>query len=397
MSEPSLAALIDPVGVEEFFAEHFEKQRLLVRRNKPDYFNEQLTLDDIDRILTTIEASDEEVSVVDASRKISYSDYVYGDDTINVDRLLRLHDEGATIILNHLHRRHEPLAKLCAALELEFSAAFQTNVYLTPSSAQGFKPHFDTHDVFVLQVAGSKHWQLYDTPVELALKGHGDDARQEDPGPVTEEFDLRAGDTLYIPRGLVHDARSTDEHSLHITVGVMGWTWFDFMLEAVESLAAQDKSMRTALPRGFVSGAFDEDAFREKFAALAGKLACDVDPDTVLDGFRTRFLNRRPPLIRGQMAQLAHLDAITPDSIAGCRPYLALVIEEGEEALRIRFHENEISFPLHAAEAARFALQTPNFRVGDLPGTLDDKGKVVLVKRLVREGLVEVLEKKQLQ
>jgi ribosomal protein L16 Arg81 hydroxylase len=199
----SLEAVIDPVSTEDFFSAYFESQRLLVRRNRPDFFEELLTLDDVDRILTTAQSTREEVAVVNAANKIKTADYVYGNDRVKVDQLFRLHEAGGTIILNHLHRRHPPLAKLCAALELEFSAPFQTNIYLTPPKAQGFHPHFDTHDVLVLQLAGSKRWQLYGTPIVLALKGHGDYARQDNPGPVSEEFDLRAGDTLYLPRGLV--------------------------------------------------------------------------------------------------------------------------------------------------------------------------------------------------
>lgn len=88
-------------------------------------------------------------------------------------------------------------------------------------------------------------------PVDLALKGHGDHARQDNPGPVSEEFDLRAGDTLYVPRGLVHEAISTDERSLHVTVGILSWTWFDFLLEAVEKLASSDLHVRAALPSAF--------------------------------------------------------------------------------------------------------------------------------------------------
>ena len=34
----SLEAVIDPVSTEDFFSTHFESQRLLVRRNRPDYF-----------------------------------------------------------------------------------------------------------------------------------------------------------------------------------------------------------------------------------------------------------------------------------------------------------------------------------------------------------------------
>jgi hypothetical protein len=46
--------------------------------------------------------------------------------------------------------------------------------------------------------------------------------------------------------------------------------------------------------------------------------------------------------------------------------------------------------PEHAAEPLLYALETPEFKIKDLPGDLDDAGKVVLVKRLVREGMVAI-------
>lgn len=392
MTAWSLSALIDPVSTAEFFDSYFESQRLIVRRNRPDYFADLLTLDDIDRVLTTMESTDEDVGLVNASQKIETADYVYADNTIKVDQLFRLHDAGATIILNHLHRRHAPLAHLCASLELEFSSGFQTNIYLTPAKAQGFKPHFDTHDVLVLQVAGSKRWQLYDTPIDLALKGHGAHCKQDDPGPVTEEFELRAGDTLYIPRGLVHDAVSTDETSLHITVGILSWTWHDFLLEAVESLAGSDRQVRAALPREFARNDCDRQRFSAAFAEIAARLASDVDADAIRARFAERFIDRRAPLLRNQMAMLGHVDDIGPDTVVGCRPHLACLIEEDADTIRVRFHRHEIAMPAHAAPAVRCALETPRIRVRDLPGNLDDAGKAVLVRRLVREGLVQLLD-----
>jgi hypothetical protein len=320
---------------------------------------------------------------------------VYGNDRVKVDQLFRLHEAGGTIILNHLHRRHPPLAKLCAALELEFSAPFQTNVYLTLPKAQGFHPHFDTHDVLVLQLAGSKRWQLYGTPIVLALKGHGDHARQDNPGPVSEEFDLRAGDTLYLPRGLVHEAISTDETSLHVTVGILSWTWFDFLLEAVERLASSDRQVRAALPPAFARPDCDRGAFGKAFAELAGRLATEVDADEIRRGFAERFIDRRPPFLRHQMRALTQIGDIGLDSVVGCRPFLAYLIDEDEESLILRFHRNEIAVPLHAGPAVRHALTTERFRVRDLPGDLDDAGKLVLVRRLIREGLLQPLDQTQ--
>lgn len=392
----SLDTLIDPVSKEDFFNAYFESQRLLVRRNRPDYFGELLSLDDVDRLLTTVRSTREEVTVVNAAERIKASDYAYGDDRIKVDQLFRLHEAGGTIILNHLHRRHPPLASLCAALELEFSAPFQTNVYLTPARAQGFHPHFDTHDVLVLQLAGSKRWQLYGTPIELALKAHGEHARQDNPGPVSEEFELRAGDTLYLPRGLVHEAISTDETSLHVTTGILSWTWFDFLLEAVEKLASSDRHVRAALPPAFARPDCDRSAFSKTFAELASRLATEVDAEEIRKGFAERFIDRRPPLLRHQLRALTQIGDIGLDSVVGRRPFLAFLIEEDEESLILRFHRNEIAVPLHAGPAMRHALTTERFRVRDLPGDLDDAGKLVLVRRLIREGLLQPLDQTEI-
>ncbi len=166
MSAWSLETLVHPYSADEFFSGYFESERLLIQRNRPDYFAELLALDDVDRIITTLEMRYADLCVVNADSKIEISDYVNPDNTINIGRVFQLHAAGATIILNHLHRRHPQLAELCASLELEFSAPFQTNIYLTPSQAKGFKAHFDTHDVFVLQLTGSKNWRVYNTPVE---------------------------------------------------------------------------------------------------------------------------------------------------------------------------------------------------------------------------------------
>ncbi len=390
MSVWSLETLLHPYTADEFFSGYFESERLLIQRNRPDYFVELLALDDVDRIITTLEARYADLCVVNADSKIEISDYVNPDDTINIGRAFQLHAAGATIILNHLHRRHPPLAELCASLELEFSAPFQTNIYLTPSQAKGFKAHFDTHDVFVLQLTGSKNWRLYNTPVELPLKGHGDDAAREDPGPPSEEFELRAGDTLYIPRGLVHDAITGCEASLHITVGVLSWTWFDFLLEAVASLASAERAARAALPRGFANNDFDRAAMRRTFDDLVGQLVTRTDVDQVFDCFVENFIDGHRPLLRGQLDALDQVRDLALDTLVGCRPYLAYSIHEDEAAIGVRCHGKDISFPRHAAAGVRYVLETPSFRVTDLPGDLDDAGKLVLVRRLVREGLLRI-------
>src|SRR5262249_23030854 len=149
-------------------------------------------------------------------------DYAFPESgRIDLPRAYQLFNSGATIALGQMHERLPELATLCRAMEQRFSSHFQTNLYLSPRNAQGFKTHFDSHDVFALQVAGSKQWTLNDTLIELPLHGQKFEPEKHMAGAATREITLRAGDVLYCPRGLFHSARATDEVSLHITLGVM--------------------------------------------------------------------------------------------------------------------------------------------------------------------------------
>lgn len=147
--------------------------------------------------------------------------------------------------------------------------------------------------------------------------------------------------------------------------------------------------MRAALPRSFARADADPEAFKNTFADLAARLA-SIDPEEMRLRFADRFIDRRRPFLRNQMQALKDVKKLRLDSVAGCRPLLSYRIEEDEEAVRLRFHRNEITLPAHAAAALRYALETPRFTVHDLPEGLDDDGRVVLVRRLVREGLLQL-------
>ena len=158
----SLASIVVPISTEVFFDEYFEAQPLLVARNDAAHFTGLLSLEHVDRIIATLDLRWPDISLINAARKIEPDEYIRQGDAV-VAQVFSLHADVATIILNHLHTLHSPLADFCAALELEFSCPIQSNVYVTPPDAKGFKAHFDTHDLFILQVNGSKRWRLYAT------------------------------------------------------------------------------------------------------------------------------------------------------------------------------------------------------------------------------------------
>src|SRR5262245_22628614 len=192
--------LIDPVAPQVFFDEYFERKPLLIESGHGARFNPLLSVAAIDRFLAGSTPYHPDVFLVDAARDLSPADYTLPDDSGRIDlpRAYQLFHSGATISISQLQERLAGLAALCRAVERTFSCHFQTNIYLSPRNAQGFKTHYDSHDVFVLQVAGSKHWTLYagGNGPELPLRGQGFKPGEHVPGPVTREFTIKAGDVF---------------------------------------------------------------------------------------------------------------------------------------------------------------------------------------------------------
>ncbi len=155
--------------------------------------------------------------------------------TVDVDRVLAEFEDGATIVLQALHHNWPPVADFCRRLEAALGEPVQANAYFTPRSAQGLAVHHDTHDVFVLQTAGKKHWRVYEPVVELPLQDQKySKAKHGEPGEPVEDGVLEAGDTMYLPRGWLHDALTTDSESLHLTIGVKVYTWLDAAKAALD-------------------------------------------------------------------------------------------------------------------------------------------------------------------
>lgn len=381
-----------PVRPDHFFAEHFETAPLRIARNDPDYYADLLSFEDIDRVVTTMGLSVPEITVTRSAGDITPADYAYESGLVDPVRVGRLFADGATVILSGLHERLPKLARFCRALEAVFSARVQTNIYMTQAESQGFRAHYDDHDVIVLQVAGTKEWRLYDTPVELPLGSQGFDPARVEIGAETDRFLLQPGDMLYVPRGLAHDAVATGAASLHITTGLMTRSWADVLAEAVNAVAHRDPMLRRALPPGYAAPGYDFGRHQAEFEEMLGRVAAAAPLAKLMESFRQDFLTGRVPRVEGQLAELAKLDGLGLDSRVGARPHLVHDLSHDPEAglVRLICHGAEIELPDFAREPLEAAIASRDIRVGDLPGDLDDAGKLVLVRRMVREGLMVI-------
>jgi hypothetical protein len=365
---------------EEFLAERWEKKPLVVPRAEEGRFDDLLSVAGVERLLTSGGLRFPGFRLAKAGAKLEVSSYTKDlswrpspfTGTADIERVLAEFEEGATIVLQGLHLNWPPLAEFCRSLEAELGHPAQANAYFTPRSAQGLPVHHDTHDVFSLQVAGEKRWLVYQPAWELPLKHQRYKAEtMGEPGDPVLDVTLRAGDTLYLPRGWLHEAKTSETDSLHITVGVNVYTWTDAFRAALDKCAGEVGFRRS--PDG--EGADD----------LLARLAEQLAPERVERRRRRKLVRTRRPILGGQLSQLRALDDLDLDTVLERRPTVIFDLV----GTKLSFEGKDVAFPDEAAEELAFAAQAEEpFTAADLPGDLDDEGRLVLVSQLVREGFL---------
>lgn len=297
-----------------------------------------------------------------------------------VERVAAQFERGATIVLQALQLHHPPLGEFCRDLEHQLGHPVQANAYYTPASAQGFKVHHDTHDVLCLQVEGEKRWLVYPPVLELPLKSQKYSAELGEPGEPVMDVTMRAGDTLYLPRGWLHQAMTSDSASLHLTIGINVATWRDAVRAAVDEAAREDVVFR----RGVDADGAAPDGL---FEALAARLS----PEAVARRQRRSFVEGRRPIRGDVFDQLRALDELDSQTELERRESVIADLDVVRGEARISFEGRTLTFPARVAPELEYLLRVEEpFSASDLPGPLDEGGRLVLVRRLVREGLLRI-------
>ncbi|MGY1813188.1 cupin domain-containing protein [Blastococcus sp. SYSU D00820] len=320
-------------------------------------------------------------------------------DQVSSDAVLRLFAEGSTVVLQGLHRLWPPLIEFADQLAADLGHPTQVNAYITPPSSRGFSAHYDVHDVFVLQVAGEKHWTIHapvlpdplrtqpwtDRRAAVAAAAEGE--------PVIDTV-LRPGDALYLPRGYLHSATALGEISAHLTVGVHSvtrWAAAEAALDVVRELATEDPALRSSLPLGVDladPGAVTGEV-TDVVAALRAWLD-RVDPAEVAERLRARTWSQVRPEPVAPLAQAGAAAALTPDTVLRLRRRLRCQLREPADGRVVliggrRRHE----FPAGTAPALAELLSAGELKVTDLPG-LDAADRLTLARRLVTESIAVV-------
>jgi bifunctional lysine-specific demethylase and histidyl-hydroxylase NO66 len=385
--ESSLGWLLAPLTVETFVTEIWGQSHYHVSRSSPEYFD---TLFDgsasVDQLLGLFRPDLSLVRLVRQNDTKEPYHYRRSDGGLDVAGIGRDFADGYTIVLESIHRYVRAIASLLHAIEVELNFATQVNAYFTPPESQGFVPHYDEHDVLIMQLRGSKIWHLYDG-IDVAPRAalrHEPVAADALPSPT--DVCLEVGDVLYLPGGRVHAAEATSEVSVHLTVGVLAPTLLLLVTRALNSLSGSDDRVHTQLPPRYLD---DPDA-----RATLGVLVRDVvealdQPNAISAGLGSLAddLVRRgqsPPV--GQ----AITDGIGIDGHVQVVKYQPLFsrVTETADGVALHFAQLVVSAAPDHSEALQFlSKSTEPFRVCDLPG-LSEAQQIDLARTLIVNGFL---------
>jgi len=415
VARPALSRCIS-VAPEEFDRDYWGRQPLLSPAHSlPETFGDLITEAAVDELVSERGLRTPFIRMAHEGSVLAPATYTapggFGaevGDQVSSEKVLAEFAAGATIVLQGLHRTWPPLIEFTRRLVDDLGHPIQVNAYITPASSRGFDPHYDVHDVFVLQIAGEKHWRIHAPvhPDPLRDQPWGDHraavAEAATHEPVIDAV-FRPGDALYLPRGWIHSAEALGGTSVHLTIGVAAYTRADVVQALVASLG-DVAALRSSLPAGLdfsdpeaLRPVVDQTlaALQEAFSALGGS-GSPAPSSTPSDAaaivstcLASRFASATRPEPVSPLATVDFIAGLEARSRVRWRGSLhaSVGFSPDRETVRIRTSAKTVALPAEAEAAVRRLHDGGEVAVAELPG-LDAASAVVVVRRLLREGIL---------
>jgi len=381
----------------DFFNNNWEKKLYYINRENPDFYKNLFSIRNFDSVLEYGNPKTGNLRVVKNQIPMPASKYKNSKDDLNLNQLYAAYADGYTLVINEIHKYWDSINTLTQNIRHKLSHDVLANAYLTPANQKALSTHYDTHDVFVLQIAGKKHWNFYDdtnfkTPLLKSFQPIFNNEQLEGKKEVT----IKAGDLMYIPRGLPHEAYTTDESSLHITIGVYPTQYIDFLSKSFQSLALNDIELRKSLPVGFLNYSNED---KENFigylsSKFKSKLENIFDKNNLTNTLfhvEDDFRNGVQPKSDGHFNQLDKISKLTLKTKLTKRNNMPTKVIKIGGFSRVVFPGNIIKGPIQLASVFEYINQSESFFVKDIPKVNDDN-KLKIAKRFIRGGLLKIVE-----
>ena len=316
-------------------------------------------------------------------------------DQVDSAKVLGQLESGATVVLQGLHRLWPPLINFVRQAVDDIGHPVQANAYITPPGNRGFDFHYDVHDVFVLQVSGTKRWIVHDPVHRHPLPSqpwtdYRDQITERVTGTAVLDVELSEGDALYLPRGWVHAAQTLDTTSIHLTIGVAATTAVD-VARAVLDRLGEVEEFRAPLPIGINPVDTDDVAATtaKDIAQIAGHLRDNSD---ALSGAAAEQLvarygsQTRADAVR-PLAVLRAVERADTVHVRWRHGLTAALTPEPDGRVALSLRDKTIRFPGECLAALQHLMNGSTADAAALPG-MDGADGAVLIRRLLREGVL---------
>lgn len=388
--------LIHPLTRDDFFSNYWGKRHLHIERNDPTYHHDVLTFDAVDDYLARNDLRYPYIRLVKAGRELPLDNYAhnrtFGENVfqgnLDADALFREYRDGATMCMQLQHLALPTLGTFIRLVESYFGYRTQATVFLTPRDSHGFTRHFDSHDFFTMGINGEKTWRIYSAKAEFPLpRTEFLDSDVDIPDAVEREFKVRAGDTLYVPRGVYHDARSENGTSMQISVGIFPYYWCDVLHQLIDRLSDQHAELRMAVSP---NREFDRAAVHARLHEVLNLISREADVGSLLDSLQAAAAAKGLKESTHRLSDFEVLADLTPSTLLIARD-IDVDLRETGDRLTIAFYDKKVALPSFAREQIEVILSGVSFSAQSLPSSLDLNSRLVLVRRMLAEGLLTVV------
>lgn len=250
----ALAWLLGKENWKAWMTDQWDSKPTLIKRETPSIYDPLLVgPKQIHSILTVQRKTERMPLLMHPTSGASQADCstVYQGMDNQTEKFKSIHQaylNGATIVCNIVPSYWGPLALLMEGLANSTGLQFMANMYLTPRNSQGFTAHTDNKDGLVIQVSGKKRWVVHESKFSRPLRSQMLGRPHETPvdgfrGRLVFDDFVNEGDLIHLPRGYIHFAAASEEHSLHYTISATkNLEWADFLLDYITAFVDDTKS-----------------------------------------------------------------------------------------------------------------------------------------------------------
>jgi ribosomal protein L16 Arg81 hydroxylase len=380
----TLEDMLGESGAAVFVQHYAEKTPWLKRAVSPLEAASLLPWSEIERLLTKFVMPPEQFRVI--VNRHSVDPRMFRE--ANTGRVLsaalqELIAQGATFAISGISQLVPAIAELAANIERDLAERVNINCYASFGDYSAFQPHADSHDVLVLQIAGSKRWRAYGPNAPLPVQA-GEKASRT---PAVWEDVLEPGDVLYLPRSEVHAALPISRPCVHLTIGVNDATGTDFIRWLADA-AAREKSLAASLGR---SAAPPQRTLRERDVKQA--LHALIDATSLADYFADADRRRAPRPV----SALDFAQRLEPGSQLVSALVRRIDLETGDpDEIKLEIGGEQTRLSNLARRALRLATLSPRLTLASLAAQLnrnaDDAELLDALADLARKALLEISE-----